>query len=268
MRVIVYFIFFVSALSFGQTRRFYYEAAFKPYTNYNVLKESVVLDINKDYNYFYSAKYLLVDSLNNKNRTANSVNSKFDEIVKWIKKDNIFEFVGNLSPNYYFYKSKVSLEWKLEEDKKKIGDYIVQKATTQYGGRSWVAWFTSEIPLPYGPYVFNGLPGMILEVYDTEDHYHFTFYRNTNLSEEEDTEKLVKKYLIPYHFNIEKKDWKRILLNYYHDPIPEYKRGDAKRVKDDGREYTPHEYRELEKRIQAGLRKSNPIDLDDKPDYK
>ncbi|MGV4438498.1 GLPGLI family protein [Ornithobacterium rhinotracheale] len=70
--------------------------------------------------------------------------------------------------------STPTLKWQLQKDKKEILGYAVQKATTQYEGRDWEAWFTKDIPLSYGPYVFNGLPGLILEVYDTEDEHHFT----------------------------------------------------------------------------------------------
>ncbi|MGP2571037.1 GLPGLI family protein [Ornithobacterium rhinotracheale] len=67
-----------------------------------------------------------------------------------------------------------TLKWQLQKDQKEILGYAVQKATTQYGGREWEAWFAKDIPLSYGPYVFNGLPGLILEVYDTENEHHFT----------------------------------------------------------------------------------------------
>ncbi|QAR29993.1 GLPGLI family protein [Ornithobacterium rhinotracheale] len=66
------------------------------------------------------------------------------------------------------------LKWQLQKDKKEILGYTVQKATTSYGGREWEAWFAQDIPLAYGPYVFNGLPGLILEIYDTENEHHFT----------------------------------------------------------------------------------------------
>ena len=46
-----------------------------------------------------------------------------------------------------------------------------QKATTTFAGRTYTAWFTTEIPLPYGPYKFGKLPGLILRVQDTDKQF-------------------------------------------------------------------------------------------------
>lgn len=46
-----------------------------------------------------------------------------------------------------------------------------QLATTDFAGRTYSAWFTSEIPLPYGPYKFGGLPGLILKLQDAEKQF-------------------------------------------------------------------------------------------------
>tara|TARA_R110000751_G_scaffold287399_1_gene392086 strand:- start:1265 stop:1525 length:261 start_codon:yes stop_codon:yes gene_type:complete len=35
--------------------------------------------------------------------------------------------------------------------------------------RDFTAWYTPEIPVQYGPYVYSGLPGLILEVQVGED---------------------------------------------------------------------------------------------------
>jgi hypothetical protein len=36
-----------------------------------------------------------------------------------------------------------------------------------------VAWFTLSVPIPDGPYLFCGLPGLIVELYDMRKDYHF-----------------------------------------------------------------------------------------------
>lgn len=48
-----------------------------------------------------------------------------------------------------------------------------QKATTIFLGRTYEAWFTSEIPINNGPWKFGNLPGQILQVSDTQKHYVF-----------------------------------------------------------------------------------------------
>ena len=44
-----------------------------------------------------------------------------------------------------------------------------------FRGRTYEAWFTTEIPVKDGPWKFHGLPGLILEVYDIQKHYSFVF---------------------------------------------------------------------------------------------
>ncbi|HBK70462.1 MAG TPA: GLPGLI family protein [Flavobacteriaceae bacterium] len=65
-------------------------------------------------------------------------------------------------------------KWDLHSETKKIGKFICQKATIDFRGRSYTAWFTNEIPVPFGPWKFQGLSGLILEVYDTDKVFHIT----------------------------------------------------------------------------------------------
>ena len=46
-------------------------------------------------------------------------------------------------------------EWTIAGDTASISGYNVQKATTHFGGRDWIAWFTPEIPYRDGPYKFK-----------------------------------------------------------------------------------------------------------------
>ncbi|MBQ4803085.1 GLPGLI family protein [Aquimarina sp. MMG015] len=56
--------------------------------------------------------------------------------------------------------------WELLEETKKIDRFTCQRAETVYKGRTYIAWFTNEIPAPFGPAMFHGLGGMILELYE------------------------------------------------------------------------------------------------------
>jgi hypothetical protein len=60
-----------------------------------------------------------------------------------------------------------------KRSKKKYWAITVKKATTEFAGRTYVAWYTTEISIADGPYKFYGLP-LILSIYDTNKHYQFT----------------------------------------------------------------------------------------------
>lgn len=76
--------------------------------------------------------------------------------------------------DHYLYTENLKIfNWKLSGETDSILDYKVQKATANFAGRDWVAWFTPEIPYNDGPYKFNGLPGLILKIHDTRNHYLF-----------------------------------------------------------------------------------------------
>ena len=70
--------------------------------------------------------------------------------------------------------SIVSLNWKLSSDEtKKIGKFNCSKAMLNFRGRNYVVWYTNEIPVPFGPWKFKNLPGLILQAYNTEKNDKF-----------------------------------------------------------------------------------------------
>lgn len=73
-----------------------------------------------------------------------------------------------------FYRDHVVLDWKLTEEVESSAGINLQKATVHYGGRNWIAWFSPDYPFSSGPYTFHGLPGLIVELYDEEAHWHFS----------------------------------------------------------------------------------------------
>jgi GLPGLI family protein len=56
---------------------------------------------------------------------------------------------------------------------KEILGYNCKKGNNRFAGRTYVAWYTTEISIADG-YKFHGLPGLILSIYDTNKHYQFT----------------------------------------------------------------------------------------------
>lgn len=63
--------------------------------------------------------------------------------------------------------------WEISDDTLTIVGYLCQKATCQFRGRNYTAWFATDIPISNGPWKFGGLPGLILKVYDEERQFVF-----------------------------------------------------------------------------------------------
>ncbi|MDT0294478.1 GLPGLI family protein [Mesonia ostreae] len=75
----------------------------------------------------------------------------------------------------YGKEDRPAINWKLQNDTKKIGNIICKKATAEFRGRNYTVWYTEKIPLPYGPWKFQGLPGLVLEAYDTNKELYIYF---------------------------------------------------------------------------------------------
>ena len=68
-------------------------------------------------------------------------------------------------------KSDLQNLWKITNETKSVGGYTAQKATLDDPKLGQVtAWYLSEIAITDGPEIFNGLPGLIVEV-ETDKKY-------------------------------------------------------------------------------------------------
>ncbi len=53
------------------------------------------------------------------------------------------------------------------------GGYKVKMATANFMGRKWTVWYTDEVPVPAGPWLLWGAPGLIVLASDSEDIFTF-----------------------------------------------------------------------------------------------
>ena len=121
----------------------------------------------------------------NSAQTSKAALTKFHyEILKESKSGNIYYTlkIPKMDDRLYYLEEMNQFEWEILPETKKIKEFKAQKAATSFADRNYIAWFTPEIPIPEGPYKFNGLPGLILEIADTEDHWIFEFFGLEKLS--------------------------------------------------------------------------------------
>ena len=75
---------------------------------------------------------------------------------------------------YRVNEKTVQPQWSIVSDSvATILGYRCTLATTQFKGRKWLAWYTEDIPLNFGPWKLCGLPGLILRAYDSQRQYIF-----------------------------------------------------------------------------------------------
>ena len=164
------FVLFTSFV-FSQTNRFFYELKSRNNATEDYKTNVMVLDINPTSVKFYDKDLLDYDSINkSKNGTSEyRTNTKTDQLV--IRKPNSFKNNWYRDfKEYFVVHSNDEMTWKLNKDTLNYRGYILQKATTNFGGRVWTAWFSQEIPISEGPYKFQGLPGFIFLLNDSENN--------------------------------------------------------------------------------------------------
>lgn len=103
-------------------------------------------------------------------------NLKFNENIVIDKQKNVetVQRTAGTITQYQYKEDCPQLKWEMLDGDTIIAGYHCSKAKTSLFGRDYVAWYAPEINMPYGPYKFNGLPGLVLAVTDTADNFEFT----------------------------------------------------------------------------------------------
>lgn len=140
--------------------------------------DKMLLFIGEDYSAYSSRARLFKGSVivkGNAGQTSRESLTDFPYmIIKNLKTKQLYYTLQIIDDFFYYEQNSDLFNWTLLSETKEINGYKAQKATTSYAGRDYIAWFTPEIPFSEGPFKFNGLPGLILEIQDTQEHYHFT----------------------------------------------------------------------------------------------
>ncbi|HLS31677.1 MAG TPA: GLPGLI family protein [Flavobacteriaceae bacterium] len=138
-------------------------------------------------------------------------------VYKDLKDNETWVTAAVLRDRYLYEETDIPVVWKMTEETKEIGEYSAQKATTHFGGRDWTAWFTFQVPIQDGPYVFSGLPGLILELSDTDEDYQFNVTSIKPLEEKYEIELKTDKLK-----NLSKKEFIKAYENFRENPLGQF----------------------------------------------
>jgi GLPGLI family protein len=164
-----------------------YDLTYREDTNHidRAKKEQMMLLIGDEISRFQSYNYYRADK-----KMKEKWRQGIVEKVIYVKQEDISRYTYRVFKNHptgkvtmiehvlmtgtFLYEENYPcMNWEYTEDTVTINGYFTQKATCDYGGRSWEAWFAPELPYNDGPYMFCGLPGLIVRIADTQEHYRF-----------------------------------------------------------------------------------------------
>ena len=203
MKYILVFILFLSNICFAQTHRFIYEYKFVADSTKSdsIIVENTRLEIFKDHSEFLSDVNAKKDSAiaTAKERKESEANIQFADgryIGKTYKSKNLVYTIDYIGIQPFKVVRNAKLKWSLSNEERIIEGYKCQKATINFGNRQWEAWFTEDIPIQEGPYLFSGLPGLIVKICDTTNQHSFLLVANYKTTSTK-TNITNKPYLVP-----------------------------------------------------------------------
>jgi GLPGLI family protein len=98
-----------------------------------------------------------------------SVDSVGDIIYYDKTNDTIYTREKMIEEYVVFIEKMPQINWNITDETRLIKNYKCYKATTYFRGRDYTAWFTTDVPIIAAPWKFNGLPGLILDIYDNKN---------------------------------------------------------------------------------------------------
>lgn len=188
------------------------------------------LDVGQKYSRYYSLYGEQADSLHMKVTKAynpykeiglgsNETISYADCHYNYPQKGTLTVSIGYI--RHFVYEEEMPvMEWQIiPDDTTTLLGYSCNKATVSFRGRDYIAWFTSDIPIPYGPWKFNGLPGAVLQITETSGLFE---WRVLGIYRPKERKVLVYDIEKTHSYPLSRKDFLKIERKFWEDPVSVY----------------------------------------------
>lgn len=196
----------------------------------NSYRERMVLWLGKTASVYHSYEKVELDSIFPPNArvrddgkggyiVGNKTRVVSDSRVYKYPNEKKMVLVENLFKTYAINADYPVINWTILPDTMTIAGYKCQKATGDFKGRNYTAWFAPDLPYNDGPWKLNGLPGLIIEAYDKNREIEFLFAGIKNGSGDKQQIAIDKKEWIP----ASNKEYNRLLNLLREDAVEFFK---------------------------------------------
>lgn len=261
----------LGAMFQAQSHRFVYEFKYKSNPASETFSDEIwYLDVIADDVIFMVKDMVWADSVNTVNPYGKSTASHDFPQLKSKKNAVRYDHYYMVNSDYLVYETEDPIKWRLTSDTKIESELKLQKATADFGGRNWTAWFTDSFSLNEGPYKFRGLPGLVVEVSDEQQNFIFKLIRSSELKNP--VPDILQRVFRQKPIRITLKKFNEIRLNDFNNPYQQFrnlKPGSWRMSFSDGRTVTTIEELDgMRKEYQDQiLNNHNPIELDKAVNY-
>ena len=192
--ILILSIMSLAAIYAEETRTFESEVSYlatciKDTVTNKVLTDTFKLRFDGNKALFYNVETFAEDSLKHNDLTAwqKAIGSALTRKQRADKANRPYYILADLQQKTYIFKDRIgtnsfsytdslpAFNWQLKSEYKDIAGHRCAKAIGKYMGRTYEAWYATDIPTHVGPWKFYGLPGLVLSVYDVQHQYSFTF---------------------------------------------------------------------------------------------
>lgn len=95
------------------------------------------------------------------------------------------KYYGTFNDLKFYFEEKANSKWAIiPNSTSTYKNYKTLQAKIKLDGRDWIATFAPDIPISSGPYKFQGLPGLIINVYSEDKEYSFEMVGLLNTKKE------------------------------------------------------------------------------------
>ena len=150
--------------------------------------DPMTLRIGKTSAMFYPTKMMWADSLlqtdyalyEKLHREMNPLGQSEYKPLGGLEREYLFRNINDgetmvyrvIAGEHYSYTEPTEMPaWQILSETKEVMGYSCQLASCDFRGRRWYAWFSTDIPVNEGPWKLFGLPGLVLEAWDSKKHY-------------------------------------------------------------------------------------------------